>query len=220
MLQMATGSMDTATSGSSAPRNSTASGMSMIASSAIKRTKRTMQNVDRDFLTLLVRKFAWRYMQFDNERYPIDDYLFLPRSSMGMMAREFEQTQMTNLLSMTQQGSPTFGLLLSQIVDNSSGENKEEFKKALQQQMTPPPPDPLLQKAKELEVMKLQAEIAEINSRAAQNQANAQTRPIDAKTSVFDAKTKRLKVEGDIQDNELDRQQDQRTANKNAGEDT
>jgi len=206
MLQMATGSMDTGTSGSSNPRNNTASGMSMIASSSIKRTKRTMQNVDRDFLAPMIRKFAWRYMQFDNERYPIDDYLFLPRSSMGMMAREFEQSQMTNLLSMTPQESPTFGLILTQIIENSSGDNKEEFKKAVQQQYQPPPPDPFQEKIKELEVLKLQAEIQEIQSRAAQNAANAQTRPIDASTSVFDAQTKRLKTEGEIQDNELDRQ--------------
>ena len=216
MMQMATGSMDSATSSSAQPRNATASGMSMLASGAIKRTKRTMQNVDRDFLTPLVRKMAWRYMQFDNDRYPIDDYLFLPRSSMGMMAREFEQSQLTNLLSMTQQGSPTFGLLLSQIIDNSSGENKEEFKKALEQQMTPPPPDPLEQKAKELTVLKLQMEIEEIKSRASQNSANAQTRPMDAQTSRFDAQTKRLKVQGEIQDNELDRQSSERTSGRSA----
>jgi len=183
----------------------------MLASSAIKRTKRTMQNVDRDFLHGLIRKFAWRYMQFDNERYPIDDYLFVPRSSMGMMAREFEQAQFTNLLSMTPQQSPTFGLILSQIIDNSSGDNKEEFKKAIQAQYQPPPPDPFQEKVKQLELKKLEAEIQEIQSRAAQNAANAETREQDADTSEFDAETKRLKIHAEIQDNELDRRNNKGT---------
>ena len=217
MIQMATGSMDTATSSASNPRNNTASGMSMLASSMIKRTKRTMQNVERDFLTPLVRKMAWRYMQFDNTRYPIDDYDFVPRSAMGMMAREFEQTQMTQLLSMTPQDSPAFGLILTQIIANSSGENKEEFTQAIAQMYQPQPPDPFQEQVKALELAKLQAEIREIESRTVQNAVNAETREQDADTKEFDAETKRLKVEGEIQDNELDRQSaPTKEENKNA----
>ncbi len=59
-------------------------------------------------------------------------------------------------------------------------------------------------------------EIEEIKSRASQNSANAQTRPMDAQTSRFDAQTKRLKVQGDIQDNELDRQSTERTSRRSA----
>jgi hypothetical protein len=199
MLQMATGAMDTQTSVASNPRNNTASGMSMMASSSIKRTKRTMQNVDRDFLQPLIRKCAWRYMQFDNEKYPIDDYLFVPRSTMGMMAREFEQQQMTQLLQTSDPSSPVYGMILAQIIDNSSGENKEELKKAIQAMYQPPQPDPVMQKAKELEIAKMEAEIAEIKAKTAEKMASAQTKP-------FEAKTNRLRVEGEIQDKELDRQ--------------
>lgn len=210
MLTMATGSMDTQTSIGSNPRNNTASGMSMMTSSMIKRTKRTMQNVDRDFLGPLVRKVAWRYMQFDNERYPIDDYLFEPRSSMGMMAREFEIAQLTQLLQTTDPSSPAHGLILAQIIDNSSGENKEKLKEAIQS-MYNQKPDPLVQEARRLEVEKLKEEINKLRSETSENQVDAQVKP-------YDSKTKRLQVAGTIQDKELDRRSQERIGRQSAGE--
>ena len=74
MIQMGTGSMDSATPTGISPRNNTASGMSMMLAGAIKRQKRTMQNVERHFLDPLVKKSLWRYMDFDPERYPVKDY--------------------------------------------------------------------------------------------------------------------------------------------------
>lgn len=205
MIQMATGSMDSATSPSSNSRNATASGMSMLQSASIKRTKRTMQNISRDFLAPAIRKMAWRHMQFNNERYPIDDYEFVPITTMGMMAREFETSQLTNMLNMAPPESPLFGLIVTSIIDNGSGENKEEFKAAVKQMFTPPPPDPLVQKVKELEVKKLELEIQEIASRSRMNVSNAEAREQDADTNEFRAEIEELKVTGQIQDNELDR---------------
>lgn len=49
MIQMGTGSMDSATPIGISPRNQTASGMSMMLAGAIKRQKRTMHNIERHF---------------------------------------------------------------------------------------------------------------------------------------------------------------------------
>ena len=120
MVQMGTGAMDSANSNFSNPRNSTASGMSMLQAASIKRQKRTIMNFQENFLIPLIEKAAWRYIQFNPERYPTGDYKFQAYSSMGIMAKELEMTQMIQLLSMTQQGTPPFAMLLMSIFENSS----------------------------------------------------------------------------------------------------
>lgn len=145
MIQMGTGAMDSATPVGVSPRNQTASGMSMIVAGMVKRTKRSMQNIERQFLDPMVRKSLWRYMQFAPDRYPVQDYKFVVHSTMGIMAREFEQTQLTQLLSTVPPASPAYWLLLKSIYTNSSMTDKEEMlavidqmtKQAMQPQQQP-----------------------------------------------------------------------------------
>lgn len=147
MVQMGTGAMDSATPVSIAPRNNTASGMSMIMSGAIKRSKRTLQNITRNLLEPFTRKSLWRYMQFDPERYPIMDYKFNVVSSLGMMAREFEHAQLVQLLQTVPPASPAYWMTLKQIFALSAVSEKEPMiaiiDQMLQQSMQPPqPPQP------------------------------------------------------------------------------
>ena len=101
MVQMGTGAIDSQTSAAANPRNGTASGMSMMQAASIKRQKRTIMNFTENFLIPFIKKSAWRYIQFDPQRYPAGDYKFIAYSSMGIMAKELEMTQMIQLLSMT-----------------------------------------------------------------------------------------------------------------------
>lgn len=144
MVQMATGSMDSATPVSVNPRNSTASGMSMILSGAIKRSKRTLANIERKFIVPLVQKSAWRYMQFDPDRFPIKDVRFQVTSTLGIMARELEQQQLTNLLQTTQPGTPAYWMVLKSIYENSSISDREQMvaltEQQLAQSLQPPQP--------------------------------------------------------------------------------
>jgi len=165
MIQMGTGSMDSATPTGINPRNNTASGMSMMLAGAIKRQKRTMQNVERHFLDQLVKKCLWRYMDFDPERYPVKDYKFVVHCSMGIMAREFEQQQLSNLLNTVPPDSPAYWLILDSIYENSSLANKEQARKLIQSFMektlNPPKPEesPEFQfKMQELELKKKELE--------------------------------------------------------------
>jgi hypothetical protein len=166
--------MDSANSNFANPRNSTASGMSMLQAASIKRQKRTIMNFQENFLIPLIEKAAWRYIQFYPERYPAGDYKFLAYSSMGIMAKELEMTQMIQLLSMTQQGTPPFALLLMSIFENSSLSNREEMKMAIAQTMQPDPQQQQLQQiAQQMELQKAQAEIKETEASAMKDFAHA-----------------------------------------------
>jgi hypothetical protein len=168
MVQMSTGAMDSATPTGVSPRNNTASGMSMMLSGAIKRSKRTMANIERTFTTPLIHKAAWRYIQFEPERYKATDVKFTVHSTLGIMAREFEQQQLTGLLATVPPNSPAYWLLLRSIYENSSMTNKEEMLQIvggmLQQALNPQPPQPTIEeqlKAQDLQ-MKAQNEQARI----------------------------------------------------------
>ena len=166
--------MDSATGIASNPRNNTASGMSMIQAASIKRQKRTIMNFQENFLVPLIKKASWRYIQFAPDRYPAGDYKFIAHSTMGIMAKELEMTQMIQLLSMTQQGSMPFGLLLMSIFENSSLANREDMKMAIAQTMQPDPQQSQLQQmVQQLELMKLQMEIEEMKAGAAKEMAQA-----------------------------------------------
>jgi hypothetical protein len=146
MVQMGTGSMDSATPVGISPRNSTASGMSMMLGGAIKRSKRTLANIERLFTSPLIHKAAWRYMQFDPERYPVRDVKFVVHSTLGIMAREMEQQQLTGLLQTVPAESPAYWMLIRSVYENSSISNRDQMiaivDQMLQKILNPAPPQP------------------------------------------------------------------------------
>jgi hypothetical protein len=155
MLQMGTGSMDSATPTGINARNSTASGMSMIMSGMIKRSKRTLANIERHYTTKFVHKAAARYMQFDPERYPVMDLKFRVYSTLGIMAREVEQQQLSSLLNTVPPDSPAYWMLIRSIYENSSITNKDEMipliDQLLQQALQPQTPPEVQMKQQELQ---------------------------------------------------------------------
>jgi len=176
LVQVATGSVE-----SNAPlnvdrRNETASGIGMIQSSALKRMRRTMWNMERQFLNPLVKKGMWRYMQFDQERYP-KDYDFVVRGTMGMVAREFEQAQLSGMLSNIPPESPQYNLIIKAILELSGSPKRDEILAQLEELSKPDPQKQQMQqmmeqiqlesakealKEQQLENQKTQAEIAKI----------------------------------------------------------
>jgi hypothetical protein len=192
MTQVATGSMDSATPVGTSPRNNTASGMSMILQGAIKRSKRTMRNAEQNFLDEWVRKSAWRYMQFAPDRYPMMDFKFKIHSTMGLLAREFEQGQITQLLSTTPPDSPVYLMLIKSFYENSTLTVKEEMlalvDKQMQEAMQPKQPDPRDQlQAARVELEKMRAD-ADSQKKAAESALIAkQIEKIDAEIKKIDA---------------------------------
>lgn len=174
MVQMGTGAMDSASPLSQNRRNETASGMSMIMSGMIKRNKRTMLNIERNFVGPFIKKAARRYMQLYPDRYPVADFQFKTMSTMGLVAREIEQQQFIQLLSLVPPDSPVYPVILKGIYENSSLSNKAELLQALEQQFKPDPQQQKLQQiSQQLEIQNRQLENAKLESEGVENMAQA-----------------------------------------------
>jgi hypothetical protein len=184
-VQVATGATDPA---KPINANSTASGQSQQSAAFIKRAKLTMQTLDADFLSPLIRKTIIAYSALDPQRYPRIPN-FVVNSSMSIMAREFEQMQMTNLLAIIPQQSPAFPIILKGIIDNYSGPQKDKIIAAIEQSMKPDPAAQQYQQQMQQIQMgtaqagmeKAQAERDEIKSRVPLNSAKAQHEQVKAK---------------------------------------
>jgi hypothetical protein len=200
MLLQATGTLD-----SQAMTRSVASGeaggasMSLAMSSIIKKNKQALMNFQDDFLIPMIKKIAHRYMQFDPERYPSRDFNFTPASTLGMVAREYEQQQFIGLLQTLGPDSPVLPLVLKGIIKGSSLSNKEELATALDQMSQPNPQQQQMAMVQQQgQIQLLQAQIAELQGRAQESQANAQESLARANKAVVEAQLMPEKLRVDV----------------------
>ena len=213
MVQMATGAIDSAGIPGSINGNSTAAGISMSLGAIIKRHKRTLINFQESFLLPFVRKTAYRYMQFDPERYPVKDYKFCASSSLGIIAREYEVTQLVQLLQTMSPESPLYPALIESIVDNMNLGNREELITKLQEAAKPKPEQQEAAKAQQqAQLAQLQAQAQALQAQAADFNARAQKNVTEAQLAQFEAETDRIKAvaasrpeTGDADDKEFER---------------
>jgi len=169
MIQMGTGTSDGV-----AGDRATASGMSMQQSAAIKRQKRTLMNFQNTFLVPLIQKSMWRKIQFDVDRYPVNDYKFIPYSTMGIMAKELEMTQMVQMLQSIPKDSPAFDVILLAMMQNSSIHNRDQIVQALMQGSQPDAQQQELENiGTELQIQQAQAEIQKTLAEAEEEKAKA-----------------------------------------------
>ena len=177
MIQMGTGSSDTQGSAERA----TSAGMSMQQSSAIKRQKRTLMNFQNTFLIPMINKCLWRKIQFDVDRYPVNDYKFVPYSTMGIMAKELEAQQMVSLLQAIPKDSPAFNIILVSVFQNSSMHNRDQIVNALIQGMQAnPEEDQMKQMAMQLQLQQAQADIQKTVAEAQEEQTKAMKNAAEA----------------------------------------
>ena len=189
MLLQATGTIDsTAMPSQVAAGEASGAGLSMALSGLMKKSKRTLIHFQEDFLIPFINKAAWRFMQFDPDRYPVQDVEFLPVSTMGMVAREYEQQQMIGLMQ-TLGASPITPVLLQGIIQSSSLANREEIVATLQQMSQP---DPMAQQMAQLEMAIKQAQLQEIQAKAAKAQAEAQKAATEAQLMPMEAEAKMI----------------------------
>ena len=94
-------------------------------------------------------------MQFDPEHYPVSDYKFVPSSSLGVIAREYEVTQLVQLLQTLGQDSPMYPMLVSAVIDNMGLSNREELMAQMQQASQPNPQAQQAQQAQMQQQMEL-----------------------------------------------------------------
>ena len=175
MVQMATGAIDTAGMPSFAGSEATAAGISMSLGAIIKRHKRTLINFHENFLVPFVTKAAHRYMQFAPELYPAKDFKFTAASTLGIIAREYEVTQLVQLLQTMSPDSPMYPLLIESIVDNMNLSNREQIIQKIREANQPNPEMQQMQMAKfESDMAFQQAQTAALQGQAAESQARTQ----------------------------------------------
>jgi len=212
MVQQATGAVDSAGIAGQVNGEATAAGISMSLGAIIKRHKRTLINFQQSFLIPFVKKAAYRYMQFDPESYPVADYKFNASSTLGIIAREYEVTQLVQLLQTMDRQSPLYNTLIQSIIDNMNLSNREELIAAMQQAMQPNPEAQQMAMAAQQAQLQFQqsqtaalaAQAQESQARATKLAAEAQAVPQELEIDKINAITRNLR-EGDAEDKEFER---------------
>ena len=195
LVQVATGSIESNAPLNTDRRNETASGISMIQSSALKRMRSTMWNIERQLLNPLIRKSAWRLMQFSPQRYP-EDFEFVVKGTMGIVSREFEQGQLTSLLSVVQPDSPSYQIILRGIIELSGSPKRDQMIKEMAEANKPDPEAEKLQK--ESQQMALEGAKLELEEK------KKEIEKIVADIELVKAKTEHEKVVSDLEDDKIE----------------
>jgi hypothetical protein len=191
MLLQATGTLDSNGMVSAVGRDAAGTGMSMAVASIIKKYKRTLVNFQEDFLIPFINKAAFRFMQFDPERYPSVDMVFIPTATLGIIAREYEQSQFISLLQTLGPDTPVLPIILKGIVANSSLSNRMELMQRLDAMGQVDPEAQQKQQVQEqLALQAAQAQIAVNTTQAEQNRAEATKIMIDTKLKPLEVQAK------------------------------
>lgn len=212
MVQQATGAVDSAGIAGQVNGEATAAGISMSLGAIIKRHKRTLINFQQSFLIPFVSKAAYRYMQFDPENYPVADYKFNATSTLGIIAREYEVTQLVQLLQTMKQDSPLYPVLIQSIIDNMNLSNREELISTMQQASQPDPQQQqMAMAAQQAQIEFQQSQTQALTGQAAESKARAnkyvvetELAPEELQIQKIEAITRNLR-EGDEDDKEFER---------------
>ena len=196
MLLAATGTLDSSSMPSTvAGGEASGAGLSMALSGLMKKNKRALINFQEDFLIPFIERAAWRFMQFDPERYPVKDFKFMPVSTMGMVAREYEQQQMVGLMQTLGPNSPITPVLLQGIIQSSSISNREDIIGQLQKMSQPDPQAQQRQMQQDqLQNGLIQAQIGYYQSQAQKAGADAQQTTVETQLLPAEAKTKYIQA--------------------------
>jgi len=179
----------------------------------IKKNKRTLTNFQEDFLSPFIKKAAFRFMQFDPERYPSADLNFVPTATLGIMAREYEQSQFIALLQTLGPNTPVLPLILKGVIANSSLSNRAEMIEALDQMAQPnPEAQQMEQMQQQLAIQAAQAQIAVNTTQAERNKAeamstmvDAQLKPQEVQAKIIASSTNNLPDNDELASREFDR---------------
>jgi len=191
MLLMATSTVDSAGAPTQVSRD--AGGIDMATATMIKKYKRVLVNFQEDFLIPFIYKAAWRFMQFDPERYPSVDVKFIPTATLGIVAREYEQKQLAFLIQTLGAQSPLTPILMQSIVKNSSLSNREEMLAQLQKAGQPDPQQQQAQQqAIQMEMQQKQAETAKTMAETELTKVKAQLAPSETQAKVVAALSNNL----------------------------
>ena len=218
MGQQATGALDSSML-RQGMRDETATGSALGASSFIKRSRRTMHNIE-GFMNRFVKRIMHLKMQFDPQRYP-NDYEFSVRGTMGIMAREIEQQFMVNLVSVLGPQSPATQPIIKAIFEHSGTPVKAEVLaqlKALEEKEPTEEEQAAQAAALELpvaELDKIKAETAKLIAEAGFKDAQEDKTEAEIKAMAARGDLEALAALNDIQETDNQKTQIELQAEKN-----
>jgi hypothetical protein len=187
-------------------RDESATGSALAASSFIKRSKRTMFNIEV-YMDKLVRRVLHLKMQYEPDKYP-QDYTFRVRGSIGMMAREIEQQFMVNLMSVIGAESPAAMPIIRAIFEHSSSPVRPDVLTALKalEDKKPSPEEEAAQAAQLAlpvkQVEKIDAEIAKLMGEAELKAAQAEKTDAEADLIPEESELKKISVINELEETE------------------
>ena len=165
MVAQSTGAHDSTTLRAGV-RDESSMGSGIAASGMVKRSKRTVFQIET-FLNTLLRRIMWRKMQFDPQRYPTD-FEFQVKGTIGILAREVEMAHLTHMLQYAPEGSPPQLVLFKSLFEMSASPNKAEMVAAVDAMMQPDPQKQRLAALQQqLVFAEQQAKINKLNAEAA-----------------------------------------------------
>ena len=215
MVQQSTGAVDSSGVGGQINGEATAAGISMSLGAIIKRHKRTLINFQESFLIPFVSKAACRYMQYEPELYPVSDYNFNATSTLGIVAREYEVSQLVQLLQTMGKDTPYYPIMLKSIVDNMNVSNREELISLIDKAAAPSPEaQQASEETRQAELAFQASQTAALGSQA--NESNARASKLAAETQAVpqELEIERIKaITANIKEgNEDDKQFERRLA--------
>jgi len=215
MVQQSTGAVDSSGVGGQINGEATAAGISMSLGAIIKRHKRTLINFQESFLIPFVSKAACRYMQYEPELYPVSDYNFNATSTLGIVAREYEVSQLVQLLQTMGKDTPYYPIMLKSIVDNMNVSNREELISLIDKAAAPSPEaQQASEETRQAELGFQASQTAALGSQA--NESNARASKLAAETQAVpqELEIERIKaITANIKEgNEDDKQFERRLA--------
>ena len=202
MVQQATGSQDAAEMAKGPSSDTTAAGISMSMGAVMKRQRRTLVNFQESFFKPLLKKTAWRYMQFDPEKYPSKDYHFTVVSSLGVIAREYEVQQLAQILQVIPPNTPVHSAMIKAIIEHMNVTSKEKLLAVVDAAGQPDPQaQQMAQQAQQAQMELQQAQTAVLMAQAQEAQSRAQKYAVE--TEIMPKETA-LKYSDMNKDGEID----------------
>lgn len=192
-LMMATNTMDS----KNIPSVNSDDGGNALAA-IIKKNKRTLTSFQDNFLIPLIERTAWRYMQFDPNRFPVKDVKFIPVSTLGVVARNYEMQMYINMMSTLGPQSPVVPMLLTGVLESSSLSNREELIQQMKQMMQPDPAQQeaeqqqqqLMQQAEMMKMQELEAKVQKLQAETQKIMTETQLYPDEVRGRLIASLTK------------------------------
>jgi hypothetical protein len=151
-------------------------------------------------------------MQYEPELYPVSDYKFNATSSLGIIAREYEVSQLVQLLQTMGKDTPYYPVMLKSIVDNMNVANREELIGLIDKASQPTPEQQKAgEETRQAELAFQASQTAALSSQAEESKARAQKLMVEAQAIPQEMEIDRIKAittnlkDGENDDREFER---------------